>query len=151
MEYTFFYGSLIGLWMLFLVCCIIRKPRLSDLLIGLITIGYSVSFDTLLGEYQGLYHYINTEHSLLYSTISGIALYPLLNILYTMFLPKKKSTVLVYTVLWIAAMLLFELASLYAKTIVLTGWNIWPWSFVTYIATYAWIYPLHQHLEKRIK
>jgi len=67
-----------------------------------------------------------------------------------MFLPKKHKNALVYTAGWIVALLLFEYASLLTKTIVFTGWKPFPWSIVTYIVAYAWIYFFYRFLANKI-
>ncbi len=149
MAYIFFYSSIVVVYVLFFICCIFKKPLLSNIIIGLTTIGYSLINDILLGDQLKLFHYINPEISTLYMVISAALIYPLLNITYTLFLPTKGKKVLIYTSLWIAAMLLFEYLSIIAKTIVFTGWQPVPWSFVLYVVTYVWIYFFYKLLIKK--
>jgi len=118
-------------------------------IVGIMTVAYSMVYETVLGGYFRLYYYLNPQDSLIYIVLSAILLYPALNIIYTMFLPKKKKAVLGYSVAWIAAMLIFEYFSVKLQTIVFTGWKPVPWSLVTYIVTYLWIYLIYQYLSKK--
>ncbi|WP_027340042.1 hypothetical protein [Halonatronum saccharophilum] len=147
MEYTFFYGSIIALWIIFGICIYLRGLRLAHIIIGITTVAYSLVYEVILGEYFGLYYYITPEKSNLYIVLAGILVYPLLNIIYTIFLPEKIKPVLLYTGVWIIAMLLFEWASLITKTVVLLRWMIFPWSLLTYIVTYLWVYLFYRHLK----
>jgi len=81
--------------------------------------------------------------------MSAILLYPSLNIMYTMFLPKDKKAVLGYTIAWMAAMMIFEYFSVMFGTVVFTGWTPFPWSVVTYVVTYLWVYLTYRYLSKR--
>jgi hypothetical protein len=111
--------------------------------------GYSLLYETSLGEYAGLYYYVDKADSLFYIIISAVLLYPVIEVIYTMFLPEKIKPAIIYTVLWTVLLLGYELLSLYTRTIVFTGWQIVPWSIVTYILTFTWINLLFRHLKKK--
>ncbi len=106
-------------------------------------------YEVILGEYYGLYYYINEKDSIIYIVLAGIILYPALNIIYVLFLPKEMKKALIYTVFWMVAMVIFEYFSLVSKTIVFTGWKPIPWSIITYIATYLWVYTLYRYMSNR--
>lgn len=150
MAYIFFYSSAIITWVLF--TAVSRKRHLDgrSLIIGFATIAFSVIFDTVFGEIFGLYHYISPGESLSYIVLAAVLIYPFLNIIYTLFLPQGTGRVLFYTAIWIAAMLLFEYSSVKAGTIVFTGWNPIPWSLVTYVAVYSFVYFLYANASKRL-
>ena len=152
MNYSFFYISAAVLWILFLLLVRSRDLRLSHIIIGITTAAISLAYDTILGEVLGLYHYINTTVSPVYLVLGGIFIYPVLNMVFVIFLPQRKRIAFAYTSGWIIAMLLFEYASLITKTVVFTGWEPFPWSFVTYVVTYAWIIPFYRymHLKRNI-
>ncbi|HAA43571.1 MAG TPA: hypothetical protein DCE02_06180 [Ruminiclostridium sp.] len=76
-------------------------------------------------------------------------LYPALNVIYVLFLPKEIKKAFVYTVFWMATMIIFEYVSLLTKTIVFTGWKPMPWSLITYIGTYLWVYTLYKFMERK--
>ena len=57
--------------------------------IAVTSITYSLVYEVILGEYYGLYYYINEKDSIIYIVLAGIILYPALNIIYVLFLPKK--------------------------------------------------------------
>jgi len=150
MAYIFFYSSIAVLLITFLICCNFRKLKLPNIIIGLTTVGYSLISDILLGDQFKLFYYINPQVSTLYMILSAVLIYAVLNIAYTMFLPKKHKNALIYTVGWIVALLLFEYASLLTKALIFTGWKPFPWSIVTYIVAYVWIYFFYSFLTKKI-
>lgn len=150
MAYIFFYSSIALLLALFFIISLIKRPKVPNILIGLTTVGYSLISDILFGDQLKLFYYINPLASTLYMVISAVVIYPILNVLYTMFLPCRGKKALTYTIAWIAALLLFEYGSVAAKTIVFTGWKPVPWSFVTYIVAYLWIYYFYRYLTKRV-
>lgn len=151
MEFIVFYISVIAVLVVFLISIYFRPLRLSNIIIGISSIAYSLIYDLTLGNRLKLYYYINPENSVLYMLISGIILYPLLNTIYTLFLPVKMKSILLYTGAWIVIMLLFEYLTWLTKTIVFTGWNPIPWSVVTYIFTYTWIFIFYRYLLRKIK
>jgi hypothetical protein len=118
-------------------------------MIAIAAMGYSLLYETILGEYSELYYYINKENSLLYIVLSAVLLYPEIEVIYTLFLPEKAYPAIFYTGIWIILMLIFELVSFYTGTVVLTGWKVIPWSVVTYMVTFLWINLLYRTLEKR--
>jgi purine-cytosine permease-like protein len=149
MEYNFFYISIAIVIILFLVSVRIKGLALPSVIIGITTVGYSLINDILFGDYLKLFYYINTKELPLYAILAAIFLYPLLNIIYTLFLPKHIKAVLIYTFFWIISLIIFEYCSLLTKTIVFTGWKPVPWSGVTYIVAYLWIYFFYRYLSKR--
>ncbi|MCX7921700.1 MAG: hypothetical protein N3B21_06765 [Clostridia bacterium] len=150
MEYTAFFVSIAVVWVLFFISIYLRPLRLSNIIIGVTTVGYSLIFDIILGDTLKLYYYINPQVSTIYIVLSAVILYPLTNIVYTLFLPTGRRAVLAYTALWIAGMLIFEYITLLTRTIVFTGWRPVPWSFVTYVITYIWIYFFYRYLEGKV-
>lgn len=149
MPYVFFFGSIAAAWILLIIGVYRRGLRFANVLISLLGAGYSLFFDVFFGEYLGLYHYINPEISLLYMILSAAFLYPVVEIVYTIFMPAKLKPALIYTAAWIALMLAFEEASLFANTIVFTGWRMFPWSIAVYAATLVWISVLFRYMERR--
>ena len=149
MAIAFFYGSIAAVWSVFFICAVKRPPTLKHIMIAITAMGYSLLFETTLGEYLGLYHYINPENSLFYIIVSAVFLYPIIEVLYTMFLPVKAYPAIIYTAAWLVLMLFFELISIYTKTVVLTGWRVMPWSIITYLITFTWINLLFRYLKKR--
>jgi hypothetical protein len=149
MEYIFFYCSIVIVWIIFLISVRIRKLHFGAVLTGLLGAGYSSIFESFLGEYLDLYYYIAPESSILYIVLSALFLYPIIEIVYVLFLPEKPMQTLLYTFLWLILMLAFEAASLKSGTIVLTGWRIVPWSFVTYIITFTWINIFYRYAKRK--
>jgi len=80
--------------------------------------------------------------------LAALFIYSIIGIIYTLFLPKDYTKVLVYTTIWIVVMLLFEYVSVKTKTIVFTGWQPVPWSFVSYVVTFGWMYMFYRYMMK---
>ena len=150
MEYTFFFGSIIAIVILFFISIKIKRLTLSCIIIGISTIGFSLVVDILFGDYFKLYYYLSPKELPLYAILSAIFIYPLLNIIYILFLPKRTMKVLIYTLFWIIFLLIFEYCTLQTKTIVFTGWKPYPWSVVLYIVAYSWIYSFYRYLSRKI-
>lgn len=144
------YVSIAVVWLIFMVTVQFRKMTLASILIGLLSIGYSIAFDVSFGDHLHLFYYISPEKSTLYIILAAATVYAPLNIIYTMFLPKESRSVLIYTACWIAGMSIFEFASVASRTIVFTGWQPIPWSGVVYIAAYTWIYVFYRYLSAKI-
>ncbi|HYE82592.1 MAG TPA: hypothetical protein VEG39_10575 [Clostridia bacterium] len=149
MATTFFYTSIAATWIVLFICTAKRPLTFKHIMITIAAIGYSLLYEISLGEYAGLYYYINPEDSLAYLILASVLLYPVINVIYIIFLPEKAYPAAIYTAVWVAFMLLFELASIYTRTVVLTGWRVFPWSIVTYIATFVWINLFFNSLKKR--
>jgi hypothetical protein len=147
MSYAFFYVSVIIVIIIFVICVRKSNPSIAAILIGITSIAYSLIFDITFGQLLGLYHYIDPQASILYILLSGIFVYPLLNVIYILFLPVQTTSILVYTIFWIAVMLIFEYLSIISKTVVFTGWKPLPWSLLTYAVTYSWINALYRYLK----
>ena len=148
MEYIFFYLSIFAVLIAFFNFNLVRRVKLPSIIIGLATVGYSLTSDLLFGDRLKLFYYINGKASITYMILSAIFIYAFLNMLYTMFLPEKQKAVLIYTACWIVFMCAFEYATLVTRTIVFTGWKPVPWSLVTYIVAYLWIYFFYRFLSK---
>lgn len=148
MALAYFYGSIVLVCIIFLICALKKIITFKHIMIYITGIGYSLLYETVLGEYSGLYHYINKSDSLFYIIISGVMLYPVIDMIYAVFLPEKVKPALIYTLIWIALLLISELLSLHTGTIVFTGWRLIPWSIVTYIFTFVWINLLFRYLKK---
>lgn len=149
MALKFFYISAAVTWLIFLICAVKKKLTLKHTLIAITAMGYSLLYETILGEYIGLYFYISKENSLLYIVLSAVLIYPEIEVIYTLFLPESVYAAVPYTIAWTILMLAFELASLYTGTIVLTGWKVIPWSIATYLFTFLWINLLFRLLKRR--
>jgi hypothetical protein len=149
MEVAFFYGSIAAVDIVFFICALIKPLTFKSVIIAIAGMGYSMIFDATMGEYLGLYYYVNRSDSLFYVIVSSVLLYPIIEVIYTIFLPEKVYPAIVYTAVWIVLMLIFELVSIYAGTIVLTGWRIMPWSIAAYIFAFSWINLLFRHLKKK--
>lgn len=149
MAIRFFYISVIITWIVFLICSAKKRLALRHTLIAITGMGYSLLFETLLGEYAGLYYYISKSSSLLYIILSAVLLYPEIEVLYCFFLPKDTDPAILYTIVWTVFLLTFEFASLYTGTVVITGWKVFPWSVITYLFTFLWINILYRLLKKR--
>lgn len=148
MPYAFFYISAAVLWILVFICRRIRPLKPSHAIIAVTTAVISLIYDSILGEHMQLYHYISVEISVYYMVLGAIFIYPPANILYSLFLPKDNHSKAVYSIIWIAVMMVFEFASILAGTVVFTGWQPFPWSPVTYIATYLWVNLLFGIMER---
>ncbi|MGE5677255.1 MAG: hypothetical protein ACM3ZR_04275 [Pseudomonadota bacterium] len=149
MAVIFFYVSIAAAWAALLALSIKRPPSLRHLLVAIAAIGYSLLFETSLGEYAGLYYYIDKENSLFFIILAAVLLYPVIDVVYTFFLPERAYPAIIYTTAWTACLLVFEFASFYTRTVVLTGWKVFPWSIITYIITFAWINLLFRSLKRR--
>ena len=149
MEYIFFYSSVVAMIILFLFYLSTRRLKLPYIIIGITTVGFSLINDILLGDYFNLFYYISPQKSNLYIVLAAVFIYPIVNIAYTMFLPKTSKYTLVYTIFWIIGMLIFEYFSVLSKAIVFTGWRPIPWSIVLYIIAYLWIYYFYKYLIKK--
>lgn len=151
MEYYFYYISVLITIFLAIVLRVFKKPLLPKIIIGITTVAVSMVFDTLMGSILGLFYYISPHESLIYSILSAIFLYSLLNIMYVSFLPQNIREDIIYTIFWIAGLLLFEYLSVIANTIVYTGWSMFPWSVILYIVSYAWISLFYKYLLRKYK
>lgn len=149
MQYIFFYASIAAVWVLLLAGSRFRPLRPRHILVGAASACYSFLFDCFFGEYLKLYYYISPGRSFGYILLSALLLYPEIDMLYLLFLPGKIKAVPVYTALWIAALVLFELGSLSAHTVVFTGWRLFPWSILTYIFSFLWLNCLYRYLENK--
>ena len=150
MNVFLFYISILIVWIVFL-SIILKKPiGISVIMIGIVSATYSLVYDVTLGEYFGLYYYIDLKNSVLYMILGALFLYPVLNMIYAIFLPHNRKTIIAYTFLWIICMLFFEYITILTKTIVFTGWKPIPWSIITYILTYYGIYTLYNYINTRI-
>lgn len=149
MAIACFYGSIAIVWIISLICALKKGITFKHIMVAIAGMGYSLLYETALGEYAGLYYYIKQTDSLFYIIISGVFLYPAIEMIYVMFLPEKIKPAIMYTIIWIVLLLAFELLSLYTRTIVFTGWRIVPWSIVTYILTFIWVNLLFRYLKKR--
>jgi len=149
MEYSFFYFSVIIVIALTFFLRVFKESTFPRIIIGITTIGYSLINDTIFGLFYKLFYYISPQESALYSVLAAVLIYPFLNIIYVSFMPQNRANVAIYTAIWIGAMLVFEYFSLVTKTIVFTGWQPFPWSIITYIIAYNWIYFFYKYLLKR--
>jgi len=150
MAYVNFYIYLILMCTAFLVINHIRPFSFRIIIIGVTTAAYSLTFDMLLGNWQGLYYYLDSKNSALYMVLSGIFIYPVVNMIYVLFLPKRLKYLLIYTAIWIVGMLLFEYVTVWQKIVIFTGWKVIPWSLVTYVFTYLWVNLMYGYVKRKI-
>lgn len=149
MALVYFYGSITVVIIIFLLFVLKKTITFKHIVIYISGIGYSLLYETVFGEYAGLYHYINKSDSLFYIIVSGVLLYPVIDAIYALFLPERVKPAILYTIIWLVLMIASELLSIYTKTIVFTGWKLMPWSIVTYIFTFIWINLLFRYMKKR--
>lgn len=148
LKHIVIYASIVTAWLVLAYISRRKKISRAHIITVLASSVYSLSFDLLPGEYLGLYHYVERSVSIPYIILTGVLLYPLLNLFYLLFLPKKSIRIIPYAAVWIAAMLAFEFITVAAGSVVFTGWKPIPWSVVTYIITYLWITLLFRSLSK---
>ena len=149
MEKAFFYGIMLAQWLVFLLT-LGRKPfRLRHLILLTVYGLYTLTFDCVFGEVLKLYYYIHPMDSLAYILQASILKYPITTGLYVFYLPQGRKVVW-YTAGWIVFLLLLELLSFATKTIVLTGWNVVPWSIITYVVSFLFIYLVNAYLKRTL-
>lgn len=150
MQYIYFYASIALVLILFSISAFFRPLGFRHYVIWITSISYSLIYEITFGALLKLYYYIEPQGSILYILISSIFLYPILNLLYIIYLPKTPKSVILYSVFWIIGLLLFELLSIKTRTIVLTGWAIMPWSILTYAFTLLLLYLLNNYMIDKI-
>ena len=149
MAYAFFYISIAAVWVALIVITYGFRPAgLRHWIIAIVTAVISLAYDIILGTQMRLYYYIDPAISNICMVLSGLFLYPPLNVIFSLYLPEARSKVFLYTLIWIGAMLAFEFAGVYTGTLVFTGWRAMPCSVVTYAFTYAWVILLYRYLGK---
>ena len=151
MNYTFFYIMILLPIPALIAVSRFKQVRLPAVTAGLVSIGYSLIFDITFGGLLGLYYYINLDETTVFMILAAVFIYAPLDILFLVFIPSGIGKAAAYTAAWTAGMLLLECACLSTGTLVFTGWRIFPWSFITYAATYIWIIKFYRYLDKRLK
>lgn len=149
MNRLFFYGSITVLLAVFFTC--VRRKRLG-IRHMIIMMGYSLYnliFELVFGEIFDLYYYMEKACSLVYIIVASVFLYPLIAVLYVLYLPTGTG-IFSYTLYFITGVLLLELIALYTRTIVFTGWKVIPWSVVTYIISFGLIYAFNRLLIRTL-
>jgi len=131
----FFYGLIVATMAIFVIVSGKKQFNMRHVFLMISYSLYNLVFELIFGEILDMYYYIDKAHSLIYIIIASVFLYPLLAVLYIFFLPGKAKNIW-YTAGSIILMLILELVSLQAGTIVLTGWRVIPWSVVTYIVSF---------------
>lgn len=145
MAKLFFYVSILALMAVFFITIRKKQFRVRHMFLMITYSLYNLVFELIFGEIFELYYYINKAHSLIYIIIAAIFLYPVIAVLYILYLPAG-SKVLLFTSGCIILTLIFEIMSLCAGTIVLTGWKVIPWSVVTYIVSFGLIYMFNRYM-----
>jgi len=145
-DKIFFYGNIIVFWILIILTFRKKGLRLRNIFLWVFYSLYSLTYEVFFGEIFHLYYYISYSQSIAYILIASYFLYPPAALIYAIYMPDKGMRV-VYTCVWIVLLLALELASIYTKTIVLTGWRIIPWSIITYIASYTLIFLIDKYLK----
>lgn len=149
MNRLFFYGSITVLLAVFFTC--VRRKRLG-IRHMIIMMGYSLYnliFELVFGEIFDLYYYMEKACSLVYIIVASVFLYPLIAVLYVLYLPTGTG-IFSYTLYFITGVLLLELIALYTRAIVFTGWKVIPWSVVTYIISFGLIYAFNRLLIRTL-
>lgn len=146
MAKGFYYGSILVLWIVFLIAVGKRPFKVRHVFIWITYSLYSLVYEVIFGDILNLYYYITPEDSIIYILLGSLFLYPVKMILYLLFLPSKK--VLWYTAGWIVFVQILELISMYTKTVVMTGWKVIPWSQITYLITYLLLFAVDRYYHK---
>jgi len=149
MAIIFFYGSILVIWIVLLIVVGKRTFKVRHLFVWISYSLYSLVYEFFFGSVLKLYHYITPDKSILYTLVGSLFLYPVIMVIYVLFLPSKK--VLWYTAGWIVFVQILELISLWTKTVVLTGWKVIPWSPLTYIITFALLLKADEYFRKVIQ
>ena len=149
MAYTFFFIYLILICSALFICNSFRRIKLGHIIIGITSAAYSIAVDIIIGDNLGYYFYLDHGRSTFYIVVAGILIYPVLNIIYVLFLPERGRRFLVYTALWTIAMILFEYLTLKQRIVVFTGWKPIPWSLALYALTYLWINIFYRYLKRK--
>lgn len=147
MEKIFFYGSILLVWIVFIVVTGRKQFLFRHLIIWITYSLYSLTYEIIFGVILQLYYYIIPEDSIVYILLSSLVFYPVKIVLYIFFLPEGRRAIW-YTAVWTLALLAVEIISVFTKTIVFTGWEIMPWSLITYIATFALVSLYDRYLRK---
>lgn len=145
----FFYGSILVIWIALLIVIRKRPFKVRHLFVWISYSLYSLVYEIFFGEVLKLYYYITPDKSILYILLGSLFLYPVIMVIYVLFLPAKK--VFWYTVGWIVFTQILEVVSLYTKTVVLTGWKVIPWSPITYIITYTLFLKADEYFRRIIQ
>ncbi|MCL6459180.1 MAG: hypothetical protein K6T85_14335, partial [Gorillibacterium sp.] len=105
-------------------------------IVYLLAVAFGLSFEMAFGIHMKLFHYYQPSESPYWILLMGLIVYPAFHIVYLnlLLVPELHlSRWLIHTVLWIAFMISFEYVTILLKIVVFTGWDMWPWSIVTYI------------------
>lgn len=149
MNQLFFYGSIGVLLVIFLAALGKKQFSMRHFILMMGYSLYNLIFELIFGEILDLYYYIDKEVSLIYIILAAIFLYPLIAVLYILFLPAGKKK-LWYTTCFITGVFILELISLRTGTILLTGWKVIPWSIVTYIVSLGLINCFNRFLLRKL-
>lgn len=135
------YSTLISSWALFVYLFVKRAIRLNPkecMILFVFGAVYGLLYEFIFGEWMGLYYYYSPAESAYWILVMNVLVYPIYHVLYANWLENHTTFWgwAQYTALWMLAMLVSEFLTIQWKVIVLTGWQIWPWSFVTYLSVY---------------
>ena len=61
MRYIFFYFSLFGVWVSLIICLYFKPLDFRSGIVGIMTVAYSMVYETVLGGYFRLYYYLNPQ------------------------------------------------------------------------------------------
>ena len=152
MGILYYWITLIAVVIIALVIIVISKPHFEDLLIYMLTVCLALYFSIISTAFLHMYFYINIKDSLIYSTIYATFVYPSINYIYIVFSNKWKIAKIFYIILWSIIMTFLELFIVKPLSIVTyTGWNIMPWSPITYFLIFSVTSLFHEMIQRRLK
>jgi hypothetical protein len=122
-----------------IVFWVIRKKgfRLKEFIIGLTVLGVSGILDNIFSDYYKLYYYIHYKHTIIYSKLLDIFLFPAMGVLFILLMPNpvKLKNSIRYCIIWIVSLFIFEILIIPLKIVQYTGWRIFPHSLIFYTVT----------------
>lgn len=149
--------GVVSFWVLFSIMLIIdivfifnKKLGIADFIVILTLMSLVGILHSLLGNQFHLYYYVSKKLNNAYFVFYDIVVYPALAILFIRYLLIKRTLryIIIYNILWICFMTLFELLIVKPMGIVVyTGWRIIPKS----IYFYGIAYPLATLYYIRLK
>lgn len=142
----------IAFWMLLMITLIItgvtikiKRYKLMDFIMTISLVGASGIIDKLLsGQFQ-LYYYVNYDYKLIYSSLYDLLIYPCYGAMFSLLMPSNRTykSIFYYILSWTVFLTFLESVVVYPFHIIIyTGWSIFPYSPIFYLAglTMAYIY-----------
>lgn len=132
-----------------LVTISIHKMTFIDSLVIIMVIALTLACDMLTSQFS-MYFIVSEQYATWYSFWSALIIYPSMAITFLKFAPKSKYAVMVYVLLWVFGLTLFEISIVPYIISVYVSWAIIPWSPIVYLMAFTLIYFYNQFLTKRI-